>query len=126
MRAVIHQFVQFNAVGHIGLAMLDRAGNGQLRQPAGTLVHWDGLGWVAVPPVAGQMAWIADEGGAVIFDGSWRAGWPVARLLVGARTLFAVPTATVAPPAGGTVVDAESRAALANLIAALQAQGVLA
>ena len=95
-------------------------------QPAGTLVHWDGFGWVSAPPVAGQMAWIADEGGAVIFDGSWRAGWPVARLLVGARTLFAAPAVTVAAPSGGAVVDSESRVALANLIVALQAQGVLA
>jgi hypothetical protein len=99
---------------------------GGWNQPAGTLMHWDGLGWVAAAPVPGQMAWIADEGGAVIFDGSWRAGWPVTRLLVGARTLFATPAATVAPPSGGPIIDAESRAVLTNLIAALQAQGVLA
>ena len=99
---------------------------GSWNQPAGTLMHWDGLGWVAAAPMIGQMAWIADEGGAVVFDGGWRTGWPVARLLVGGRTLFAAPAVTVAAPSGGAVVDSESRVALANLIVALQAQGVLA
>ena len=95
-------------------------------------------------PAVGQ-CWIVDaaatgawSGGgnaiAIWTAGGWRFAVPregthVMRLADGARLRFEggtwVEPSTIAPPAGGAVIDSEARGAIAALIAQLAAQGIL-
>ncbi len=95
-------------------------------QPAGQLMHWQGSGWLAETPHDGQIALVADTGIMLVHHGGWQDHWPVAGLAIAGRNVLAAPPATVAPATGGSVIDAEARAVLAALIAALQGQGLLA
>jgi hypothetical protein len=95
-------------------------------QPAGTLMIWQGNGWQVEVPPAGQIALVRDEAMMLVHDDGWQALWPVAGLRIGGRTLLAAPPAIVAPASGGSIVDSEARSVLSALIAALQAQGLLA
>ena len=59
--------------------------------------------------------------------GGWRDdGWPVATLRIGARTVLGGGMSVVPPVAGGAVVDAEARTAIAALVAGLRIQGLVA
>ena len=71
---------------------------------------------------------------AVQTSGGWRFAVPregthVMRLADGARLRFEggtwVEPSTIAPPAGGAVIDSEARGAIAALSAQLAAQGIL-
>ncbi len=92
---------------------------------AGSLMAWQGNGWLAVTPLPGQVALVRDEAIMLVHNGSWQPLWPVAGLSIGGRAVLAAAPASVAPASGGSVVDAQARAVLGALIAALQAQGVL-
>lgn len=94
--------------------------------PAGTLLHWQGNGWLAEFPRDGQIALVADEGLMLVYRGGWQPLWPVSGLSIGGRAVLSAAPAVVAAPAGGITVDAEARAALAGLITALRQQGVVA
>lgn len=95
-------------------------------QPASTLMHWQGSGWLPEAPVDGQIVQVRDEAIMMVHRAGWQAQWPVAGLVVGGRTVLQGPAASVAGPSGGTMIDAEARSTLALLIAALQAHGLLA
>ena len=95
-------------------------------QPAGTLMHWLGTGWLAQVPRDGQTALVADEGLMLVHRGSWLAVWPVAGLRIGGRDVLAASPVSVSAPIGGSVTDSEARTVLAALISALQQQGILA
>ncbi len=95
-------------------------------QPAGTLMHWQGSGWLPEAPLDGQIALIRDEGIMIVHWAVWQPLWPVAGLVVAGRTMLAGPVASITPPSGGGTIDAEARAALAAIVAALQAHGLLA
>lgn len=94
--------------------------------PPGTLMRWSEAGWQARAPVDGQLALIVDEAIMLVHAGSWHALWPVAGLAIAGRAVLSAPVATVAAPAGGTVVDSEARSVISQLIAQLQLQGLLA
>jgi hypothetical protein len=102
------------------------AGAAAWGQPAGALMIWQGGGWQPDAPAAGQIALVRDEGVMLVHDGGWQALWPVAGLRIGGRMVLAVPPSSVVPASGGSVVDNEARSVLTALIAALQAQGLLA
>jgi hypothetical protein len=93
--------------------------------PAGTLLHWQGGGWLPQLPRDGQIALLSDEGLMLIHRGSWQAHWPVAGLAIASRSVLAVPPVSLAAPSGGTTIDSEARVALAALLAALQQQGIV-
>jgi hypothetical protein len=87
-------------------------------QPAGAwagqgdaLAGWTGGGWRFVPATEGAAVWVAGAGVPARYTGgAWRVGQRPA----------------VADPAGGATVDAEARAALAAVLAALRAHGLVA
>lgn len=93
----------------------------------GQIASHDGFGWTFTPPVRGMVAFVADEGGFALFESSWAAtGWPVTGLRIAGRQVLAAAPSAVPGPAGGTVADLECRSAINALIAALQAQGIVA
>lgn len=82
---------------------------------AGCIAGWTAGGWRFHPANDGWSLWVADEAVAVRRRGG---GWERVREMPN-------PGAAVATPSGGSVVDAEARAAIAALIDRLAAQGVL-
>ena len=94
--------------------------------PAGTLVHWQGAGWLAVPPRDGQIALVADEEVMLVFQGDWQSLWPAGGLAIAGRAVLSAAPVAVVAPSGGSTVDAQSRTAIAAVIAALRQQGILA
>jgi hypothetical protein len=90
------------------------------------IASFDGFGWTFDAPMPGWIVWIGDEGLFGIFDGSWSAGiWPISALRIGERHVLAAPPATIASPSGGTVIDAESRQKIGEILDALRAQGLI-
>jgi hypothetical protein len=80
---------------------------------AGALAGWTGGGWRFVPPREGFAAWSAADARPVRFRaGTWR--------------IDPAPRPAIAAPAGGAVADAEARAALAAVLEALRAHGLVA
>lgn len=109
-----------------GLAWIVPAG-GSWPQPVGSLVQWDGGQWRALPPRAGLVVHVLDEAVMLIGTGNgWQARWPCAGLAIAGRAVLAANPAPVSPAAGGATQDVEARQALASLLAALVAQGILA
>lgn len=88
---------------------------------------WTEGGWRFVAPRPGLRLEVADRGHAMAYDGTaWRDsavrgdGFYVDdQQIVGARL------AAIAAPTGGTTVDVESRGAIAAILAALQAHGLI-
>jgi hypothetical protein len=93
---------------------------------ADRIASFDGYSWSFDTPQAGWLAWIADEGIMSIYDGSWSDGaWPVTSLRIGDRSVFAGPPAAISGPAGGDVIDIESRRAIDQILTTLRAQGLI-
>lgn len=80
---------------------------------AGTLMVWQGNGWLAQVPVDGQLALVSDEALLQVFAGGWQ---PVRKV--------ATP-ALIDLPSGGATVDSELRTAFAALIGVLQQQAMI-
>lgn len=95
---------------------------------AGEIASFGAGGWRYVAPRQGCVAWLRDVQRFAVFTAEgWRDdGWPVAALRVGTRTVLGGGMSVVPAIAGGTVVDAEARAALAALVAGLRIQGLVA
>lgn len=83
---------------------------------ADRLACWSEGGWRFHPLPEGALVWIVDE--------ARRARRSATGFV--AEGLTGLPASPVAPPAGGTVVDTEARAAVASLIDRLVAVGLLA
>ena len=82
-------------------------------QPAGTLMHRQGSGWLAQTPRDGQQALVGDEIVLLVHA----AGWKMVRR-VEAPAVLALPT-------GGVSVDSEVRTAFAAMVVVLQRQGLI-
>lgn len=101
-------------------------GGGVWTGRAGQLASHDGYGWTFTSPVSGCLVWIADEDRFAVFDGNWsHDGWPVDALRISGRRVLGAAPVFVTAPAGGAVVDAESRAAIELLISVLRDQGIV-
>lgn len=94
----------------------------------GRIAAFSGGGWLLLDPRAGCVAWIADESLFAYHDGAgWRTdGWPVAGLRIGGQQVIATQGAAIDAPAGGMVIDAESRAALGQILTVLRTLGLIA
>ncbi|MGN6123262.1 MAG: DUF2793 domain-containing protein [Sphingomonas oligoaromativorans] len=92
------------------------------------LASWTEGGWRFVAGRAGMILWSNADKLFVWFDGAlWRMGDVVAqRVIVGGRQVVSVQQSAIADPAGGTVSDAESRAAIVAILAALRNHGLVA
>ena len=93
----------------------------------GALATWTGGGWRFAAPVAGMLVWNKAAGLWMRrTEAGWNAGaWPASALLIGGQQVVGPRLAEVPSPSGGTVIDAEARAAIGGLIATLRSHGLI-
>lgn len=94
---------------------------------AGKIAYLSEGGWLFFEPLEGLTAWIKSSSAHAIFRGGvWNLdGWPVERLIVGGKTVVGEQQPAIAEPTGGSIVDVESRLAVARILAALRAHGLI-
>ncbi len=111
-----------------GLWIVATAGTGAWTGHDHQLAAWDGFGWSFRTPAEGMLAWVAGEAVFTVFrGGAWSAGgWPASALDIAGRTVLGASPTTIAPPAGGAMIDAEARAVIVALSTALRSQGIIA
>jgi Protein of unknown function (DUF2793) len=90
------------------------------------LAAWTEGGWRFVAPTAGLVVWDKAAGLSRQWDG---AGWSAGRIACAGLSIAGKPVvgerlAEVPSPSGGTIIDAEARAALAAVIATLKSHGL--
>ena len=85
-------------------------------------------GWRYLLPVDGLSALIrSNRLRAEYFAGSWEIGVPRASAIeIGGEQVLAARLAAIASPSGGTTIDAEARAAIGEILAALRGHGLIA
>lgn len=93
----------------------------------GALAVWTGGGWRFIPAREGLRALDALNGEMLLRrNGGWEAGIVRAKeIRIDGQTVVQERQPSPPAPSGGTVVDAECRAALAALMTALQAHGLI-
>lgn len=94
---------------------------------ADQLATWTDGGWRFVMPVPGMTLWNTDSGYWLHWTGTaWSDGnWPVAALTINGQQVVGPRLETVSSPSGGTIIDAEARAAVAAVIVALRTHGLI-
>jgi hypothetical protein len=91
------------------------------------LALWTEGGWRFVAPAPGTSAWNKAAKLPLLFDGDqWLEGeLPCAGLRVGGLKIVGERQPAVPSPSGGTIIDAEARAAINALTAALMSHGLI-
>ena len=94
----------------------------------GEVANFGSGGWRFLMPREGCVAWLRDvQRFAVRTAAGWHDdGWPAIGVRIGSRLALAAVPATIAPPAGGALIDSEARSTIAALIAAMRGQGLVA
>lgn len=94
---------------------------------AHALAGWTAGGWRFVAPREGMSVWSEADGCAATFvDGAWLLGrLSGERVEIGGVQVVGARAAAIGGPTGGAVVDAEARAALAAVLAALRGHGLI-
>ncbi|WP_066698277.1 DUF2793 domain-containing protein [Sphingobium amiense] len=84
-------------------------------------------GWRFITPRAGLNLWVIDRNVALFHDGAqWREGAVHDDgLYLGGNRVVAERQDAIGDPAGGAVVDAESRATIAAILEALRSHGLI-
>jgi Protein of unknown function (DUF2793) len=91
------------------------------------LAMWTESGWRYLGPPPGTIAWNKASALPLLWDGSeWRQGDLVCTgLTVGGVRVVGERQPAVPSPSGGTIIDAEARAAIDALTAALMSHGLI-
>lgn len=93
---------------------------------AGAIAQWTQGGWRYVEPFDGLQVWQRATGLMLRHNGgNWSADIATSSLRIGGQQVVGPRGASISEPSGGAVVDAECRARLTKLIAALQAHGLI-
>ncbi len=92
-----------------------------------SLATWTGGGWRFVAPVAGMIVWERAAGCWIHWSGSaWITdAWPVGALSIDGEQVVGPRQPDIASPSGGTIIDAEARAAIDLLIVTLKSHGLI-
>ena len=108
--------------------LVGSAPTGAWAQYANHLAAFTSAGWRFVAPAAGMAAMVKSNGLVASYSGSaWETGTIRAgRVLVDGLQVVGARASAVADPAGGSVVDAEARSALAQILSALRLHGLIA
>lgn len=93
---------------------------------AGAIAAWTESGWRFLSPQPGTSAWSKADDHWLHWTGSaWSALLPAAGLAVDGEQVVGSRGAAIATPSGGTTIDAEARAAVGQIIAALMSHGLI-
>lgn len=92
------------------------------------LAGWTAGGWRFVPPREGLAVWsVSDAVSATYAGGQWRIGHIAATAVtISGVAVVGARQPAIATPSGGATADAEARAAVAEMLAALRAHGLIA
>lgn len=94
----------------------------------GAIALWSEGGWRFVPPRAGLCMTVADRNHGFFHDGAeWRA--TAVRedgLYMNEDKVVGMRMSAIAPPSGGSVIDAEARSTVADILVALRGHGLIA
>lgn len=86
---------------------------------------WTQGGWRFLAPVPGMEVWRRDLGHPIRWDGlQWVATLAAGAIVIGGRQVLGTRQPAVPSPYGGTIIDAEARAAIDALIATLKSHGI--
>jgi hypothetical protein len=111
---LIHPIVQ--AIETDPAAILPLAGQSWLVGPGAIdvwldqddkIAGWTGNGWLFIPPLPQMRIYVESAESFAVYRGSWQI------------------SEEITAPAGGSVIDAEARAAIDSILAALAGQGIL-
>jgi hypothetical protein len=93
----------------------------------GCLAAWGPGGWRFVAPPAGMSVWNKAGGLTLRYDGSaWSGGEQTcSSLRINGLQVVGERRPAIASPSGGTIIDAEARAAISAVIAALMSHGLI-
>jgi hypothetical protein len=90
------------------------------------IAGWTHSGWLFVQPREGTQLWIGATGSFALFTGGvWRLGEVHGKLFIEGDQVVGPRGSAIAEPAGGSTVDAEARAAIASVLDALRAHGLI-
>jgi hypothetical protein len=93
---------------------------------ADAIAQWTAGGWRYVDAFAGLHIWMRNTGVNLRHNGiSWTADLTAASLRIGGQQVVGPRGPSISAPSGGAVVDTECRAQVSELIAALQAHGLI-
>ncbi len=95
---------------------------------ANAIAGWTDGGWRFILPAEGMTAWVeASALTARYRSGGWSIGPLTAtKMVIAGEQVVGPRAAAIGDPAGGGVVDAESRTALAAILATLRSHGLIA
>lgn len=95
---------------------------------ANQLAAYTSGGWRFVVPTDGMSAMVRTSGGMAVYrNGSWEIGQlRGSEVIVDGQKVVGARGATIASPAGGTMVDTEARAAIGEILAAMREHGLIA
>lgn len=95
---------------------------------AGALAGWTTAGWRFAAPFEGLHVWLRGAGlWAVRGASGWTSGTVAAgALAIGGQQVVGTRRPAIADPSGGATVDAEARAGLASVLAAMRQHGLIA
>jgi len=102
------------------------AASGAWTGKANQLATWGEGGWRFVAPRAGMSVWSNAQGFAIRWDGAaWTDGeLACASLAIGGQQVVGERQAALPSPSGGTTIDAEARASILAILAALMSHGL--
>lgn len=100
---------------------------GAWAQHSGEIATWQAGGWTFLQPSPGYIVWDRSANAHIVNDGSvWRvSGWPVQAVEVSGKQVLGSRRPAIAGPVGGAVIDAEARSAIAALLLAVRAHGLI-
>jgi len=87
---------------------------------------WTSSGWIFVPPREGMQLWLGSIGGNARFlDGEWHFGKTHGKVFVEGDQVVGSRGESIAEPSGGSMVDAEARAAIVSVLEAMRTHGLI-
>lgn len=108
--------------------IIGAAPTGDWTGKAHALAGWTAGGWRFVDPVEGISCWVTESSAFALFSGgNWQLGQLRGEsLTLGGLQVVGARHAAIAEPASGTVIDAQARATLNIVLAAMRGHGLIA